>query len=157
VSRILSIDIGLSGALCWIEDGEVIEIFNTPTLKVKKAGGKIKKIIDYKELDRIFLNVSPDICVLEFVHSMPGQGVSSSFLFGETFGAVKAMSYTYADEVIIVSPQKWKEHFDLINTPKRAATELAKSYTKKVTNSGKADAFLIGKWYMENNHDSNMS
>jgi len=148
-TRILSIDVGITGALAWFEDGKCIEIFKMPTIEFIDYKKRKKKKLDFKELDRIFLNVSPEIVVIESVSAMPGNGNVSMFNFGMNYGALQAFAATYGDETILVRPRAWKAHFDLINTPKKAATELAKRFTPLVTNSGKADAYLIGRYYIE--------
>ena len=147
--RLLAIDPGATGALAWFEDGVLIEVFNMPSIKYVDYKKRNKKRLDFAELDRIFLKVSPEEVVIEKVSAMPGNGNVSMFNFGMNFGALQAFSATYSDKVTLVRPMEWKKHFDLVNTEKKAATELAKSYTPKVTNSGKADAYLIGKYYLD--------
>ena len=118
-----------------------------PKLKHKK-----KKVIDLFVLGKLFQRAKADYVVIEKVHAMPGQGVSSMFSFGFAYGAVKALAETFVEhEVIDVRPQEWKKHFNLIGTDKSQATELAKNMSRKVTSSGRADAYLMGKWFLEAN------
>ena len=55
--------------------------------------------------------------VVEQVSAMPGQGVTSMFNFGQSFG-VKRCLCSYATSNFFVRPAKWKKHFDLINSQK---------------------------------------
>ncbi len=152
--RLLSIDPGITGALVAWNDGIETAVYPMPFLKVKVAGKKnLQKRLDLKALDKIFLEVSPHIVVIEKVHAMPGQGVTSMFNFGFAFGAVCTLAATYADETHLIQPSAWKKHFDLLKTAKSAATDLAKTMTSTKMSSGKADAYLIGKFY----HASQMS
>ena len=116
--------------------------------KTNKSGKK--KVIDLFVLGKLFQRAKADYVVIEKVHAMPGQGVTSMFSFGYAYGAVKALAETFVEhEVIDVTPQKWKKHFNLLGTEKNVATELAKLSSAKVTSSGKADAFLMGRWFLE--------
>ena len=59
--------------------------------------------------------------VVEQVNAMPGQGVTSMFNFGQTFGAIKGISATLKIPIFFVRPSKWKKHFELINSSKDAS------------------------------------
>ena len=49
---------------------------------------------------------------------MPGQGVTSMFNFGQTFGAIKGVCAALNLPIFFVRPSKWKKHFELINSSK---------------------------------------
>ena len=49
---------------------------------------------------------------------MPGQGVTSMFNFGQTFGAIKGVCAALKLPIFFVRPSKWKKHFELINSSK---------------------------------------
>ena len=148
--RVLSIDPGITGALVAWEDGKETAVFKMPFVKIKVAGKKnLQKRLDLKALDKIFLEVSPHKVVIEKVHAMPGQGVTSMFNFGFSFGAVCTLAATYGDETVFVQPGAWKKHFGLLKTVKRAATDYAQAMTSTKMTSGIADAYLIGKFYYE--------
>ncbi len=152
--RVFSIDPGITGALCLFDNGQITEAYAmpwkwVPALRLKH---KKKKVIDLFVLGELFKRAKADYVVIEKVHSMPGQGVASTFNFGFAYGAVKALAESFVEhEVIDVRPQEWKKHFNLIGTEKKEATELAKTLSTRVTSSGKADAYLIGKWFLEAN------
>lgn len=46
-------------------------------------------------------------CVIEKVHSMPGQGVKSCFSFGKNYGSYLGVLCAYGIPFIEVTPQKW--------------------------------------------------
>ena len=50
--------------------------------------------------------------VVEQVNAMPGQGVTSMFNFGQTFGAIKGICASLGLPIFFVRPSKWKKHFD---------------------------------------------
>ena len=56
--------------------------------------------------------------VVEQVNAMPGQGVTSMFNFGQTFGAIKGVCAALGFPIYFVRPSKWKKHFELINSSK---------------------------------------
>ena len=58
---------------------------------------------------------------MEQVNAMPGQGVTSMFNFGQTFGAIKGICAALGLPIYFVRPAKWKKHFDLINSSKDAS------------------------------------
>ena len=150
--RIISCDPGASGALSWFEDGVLINSFNMPKINKRlKNGNKDnrKPEIDTVALAEIFTRVEPEVVIIEKVHSMPRQGVSSTFKFGYSFGLLVGMANMITENVVMVSPQEWKKTFDLIGTEKSEATQLAKIYNKSIKNSGQADSYLIGLWYIQ--------
>ena len=122
-----------------------------PTMKVPSTTtkSKTKTVIDLEKLGKIFVLNHADKCYIEKVHAMPGQGVTSMFNFGYAYGVVKMGAASFCDETIDVTPQKWKKHFNLLKTEKKDATALAKSFDKRITSSGKADAYLIGRYALE--------
>ena len=91
---IIGIDPGISGAICFFENGQVKEIINMP---VMADGKKNKRQINgpqtYNEiLKRINNYPKKDIIVvIEQVSAMPGQGVTSMFNFGQSFGVIKGI------------------------------------------------------------------
>jgi len=94
-----------------------------------------------------------DMGVIEKVHSMPRQGVASSFQFGRMFGAAELLPVLFCYDNFSVTPQQWKKHFGL-SADKREAVELATSFygdqfwsLKK--HEGMAEAALIATWALE--------
>ena len=59
--------------------------------------------------------------VVEQVNAMPGQGVTSMFNFGQSFGILKGICSAMQLPMYFVRPAKWKKYFSLINSEKDAS------------------------------------
>ena len=155
---IIGIDPGISGSICFFKDGKIIEVIEMP---VMTEGKKNKKQVNGAQIYNEFLkkiNGKDDEIrvVIEQVSAMPGQGVTSMFNFGQSFGILKGICSAMQLPMFFVRPAKWKKYFNLINSQKDASrtraieifpyfsTQLSK---KKDTN--KADAILIASFYYE--------
>jgi len=154
---IIAIDPGINGAICFFENGEVKDVIEMPTMA---EGKKNKRQINghqmYNELsNRIKKYNIPNInVVVEQVSAMPGQGVTSMFNFGQSFGVIKGICAAMQLPIFFVRPAKWKKHFELINTQKDASrTKAIQTFPKissllsKKKDSNKADAILIASFY----------
>ena len=154
---IIAIDPGINGAICFFENGEVKDVIEMPTMA---EGKKNKRQINghqmYNELsNRIKKYNIPNInVVVEQVSAMPGQGVTSMFNFGQSFGVIKGICAAMQLPIFFVRPAKWKKHFELINTQKDASRTKAiqmfpkiSSLLSKKKDSNKADAILIASFY----------
>ena len=117
--KIIGIDPGLSGAIAVLEDKKVLGIYEMP---VMAEGKKNKRQLNSAQLVDIIKNniiKSEEIAVVvEQVNAMPGQGVTSMFNFGQTFGAIKGVCAALELPIFFVRPSKWKKYFDLINSSK---------------------------------------
>ena len=113
---IIGIDPGISGSICFLEDGIIKDAIEMPTMI---EGKKNKKQVNgsqiFNEISfRIKLNEKKNIkVVVEQVSAMPGQGVTSMFNFGQTFGAIKGICAALEFPIYFVRPSKWKKHFEL--------------------------------------------
>ena len=94
--------------------------------------------------------------IIEQVSAMPGQGVTSMFNFGQSFGILKGMCSAMQLPMYFVRPAKWKKYFNLINSEKDAsrtkAIEIFPYYSSNLSkkkDSNKADAILIASYYYE--------
>ena len=154
---IISIDPGISGAICFFENGQVKEIINMP---VMADGKKNKRQINgpqtYNEiLKRINNYPKKDIIVvIEQVSAMPGQGVTSMFNFGQSFGVIKGICSAMQLSMFFIRPAKWKKYFGLIKTEKDASrTKVIEifpyisSELSRKKDSNKADAVLIASFF----------
>ena len=155
--RIIGIDPGLSGALAILDDLKIFDIFDMP---VMSEGKKNKKQLNSAQLVNIIKkNILTDketIVIVEQVSAMPGQGVTSMFNFGQTFGAIKGICASLNLPIFFVRPAKWKKHFDLINSSKDASrTKVIEMYPSiserlsKKKDVNKADAILIARYFKE--------
>jgi crossover junction endodeoxyribonuclease RuvC len=154
---IIGIDPGISGAICFFENGEVKEIIEMPTMA---DGKKNKKQINgtqiYNEiLVRIRDFSKKDIfVVIEQVSAMPGQGVTSMFNFGQSFGVIKGICSAMQLSTYFIRPVKWKKYFGLIKSEKDASRTKAieifpyiSSNLSKKKDANKADAILIASFF----------
>ena len=154
---IIAIDPGINGAICFFENGEVKEVLEMPTMA---EGKKNKRQVNgrqiYNEISSRIENYKlQDInVVVELVSAMPGQGVTSMFNFGQSFGGIKGICSAMQLPIFFVRPAKWKKHFELINTHKDASRTKAiemfpkiSSILEKKKDSNKADAILIASFY----------
>ena len=156
---IIGIDPGISGAICFFENGEVKNIIDMPSMA---EGKKNKRQINgnqlFNEIKNNIKNISKsNICVVvEQVSAMPGQGVTSMFNFGQSFGVIKGICSAMQLPIYFVRPAKWKKYFNLINSEKDAsrtrAIEIFPYFSKELAkkkDSNKADAILIASFYNE--------
>ena len=155
---IIGIDQGISGSICFFEDGKIIEVIEMP---VMTEGKKNKKQVNGAQIYNEFLkkinNKGDEIrVVIEQVSAMPGQGVTSMFNFGQSYGILKGICSAMQLPVFFVRPAKWKKYFNLINSQKDASRTRAieifpyfSTQLSKKKDSNKADAILIASFYYE--------
>jgi len=154
---IIGIDPGVSGAICILNNGIIVNIHEMPTMI---DGKKNKKQVNGAEVVNIFLdeikNEKEVKVVIEHVNAMPGQGVTSMFNFGQSFGVLKGICSALRLPINFVRPTKWKKHYNLIGTNKDAsrtkAIELFPNISSQMSrkkDSNKADAVLIAKYFEE--------
>ena len=155
---IIGIDPGISGSICFFEDGKILEVIEMP---VMTEGKKNKKQVNGAQIYNEFLkriNRKDDEIrvVIEQVSAMPGQGVTSMFNFGQSFGILKGICSAMQLPMFFVRPAKWKKYFNLINSQKDASRTRAieifpyfSTQLSKKKDSNKADAILIASFYHE--------
>ena len=154
---IIGIDPGISGAICFFEDGKIVDVIEMPSMS---EGKKNKRQVNGNQLcneikSRISeINYEKVCVVVEHVTAMPGQGVTSMFNFGQSFGVIKGICSAMQLSIHFVRPVKWKKYFNLINTSKDASRSRAIEIFPKISNqlkrkkdSNKADAILIASYY----------
>ena len=106
---IIGIDPGISGSICFFEDGKIVDVIEMPTMT---EGKKNKKQVNgsqiYNEiLKRINKLPKKNIRVIvEQVSAMPGQGVTSMFNFGQSFGILKGICSAMQLPIYFVRPAK---------------------------------------------------
>ena len=155
--KIIGIDPGLQGAIAILENNKVINLFEMPTMS---EGKKNKKQLNSALLVKLLkenISTNEEVSVIvEQVNAMPGQGVTSMFNFGQTFGAIKGICASLELPIFFVRPSKWKKHFELINASKDSsrtkAIEMYPSLSKdlaKKKDVNKSDAILIARFFNE--------
>ena len=155
--KIIGIDPGLSGAIAILENNKVLRIFDMPVMSEgKKNKRQINSALLVNILKENVLNNEEISVVIEQVNAMPGQGVTSMFNFGQTFGAIKGICAALELPIFFVRPSKWKKHFELINSSKDASrTKAIEMYPKlsselaKKKDVNKSDAILIARFFSE--------
>tara|TARA_B100001559_G_C16246559_1_gene504935 strand:+ start:191 stop:682 length:492 start_codon:yes stop_codon:yes gene_type:complete len=156
---IIGIDPGISGSICFFQDGEIQEVIEMPTMA---EGKKNKKQVNssqiYNEITQRIKKIDKKNIkvVIEQVSAMPGQGVTSMFNFGQSFGVLKGICSAMSLPVYYVRPAKWKKYFNLINSEKDAsrtrAIEIFPYFSAQLSrkkDSNKADAILISSFFYE--------
>ncbi|MFL2884884.1 MAG: crossover junction endodeoxyribonuclease [Candidatus Pelagibacter sp.] len=155
---IIGIDPGISGSICFLEDGKILEVIEMP---VMTEGKKNKKQVNGAQIYNEFskrINIKDDEVrvVIEQVSAMPGQGVTSMFNFGQSYGILKGICSAMQLPMFFVRPAKWKKYFNLINSQKDAsrtrAIEIFPYFSMQLSKKkdiNKADAILIASFYHE--------
>ena len=157
---IIGIDPGISGSICFFQDGVIKDVVEMPTMI---EGKKNKKQINGSQ---IFNEISEKIknmdkknikVVIEHVTAMPGQGVTSMFNFGQSFGVLKGIFSAMQIPMDFISPVKWKKYYNLINTQKDSSRTKAIEFFPYISaklsrkkDANKADAILIASFYYQN-------
>ena len=154
---IIGIDPGITGAICFFEDGEIKDVIEMPNMA---DGKKNKRQINgsqiFNEISVRIKDISKKevLVVMEQVSAMPGQGVTSMFNFGQSFGVIKGICSAMQLSVHLVRPIKWKKYYSLIKCEKDASrTKVIEifpyisSKLSKKKDSNKADAILIASFF----------
>ena len=156
---IIGIDPGISGSICFFEDGKILDVLEMPTMT---DGKKNKKQVNgaqiYNEISTKIRAIEKQNLrvIIEQVSAMPGQGVTSMFNFGQSFGILKGICSAMQLPMYFIRPAKWKKYFGLIKSEKDASRTKAiemfpyfSSQLSKKKDSNKADAILIASFYYE--------
>ena len=155
--RIIGIDPGLSGGIAVLDDLKIFDVYDMP---IMSEGKKNKNQLNSAQLVNIIkkniISNEDTFLIVEQVSAMPGQGVTSMFNFGQTFGSIKGICAALNLPIFFVRPAKWKKHFDLINSSKDASRtkviEMYPSISPRLTKKkdvNKADAILIARYFRD--------
>ena len=155
--RIIGIDPGLSGAIAVLDNNKVLKIYDMP---VMAEGKKNKRQLNSAQLVNIIKenieNREETNVVVEQVNAMPGQGVTSMFNFGQTFGAIKGVCAALNLPIFFIRPSKWKKYFELINSSKDSSRTKAIEMYPSIANQlakkkdvNKSDAILIARFFCD--------
>ena len=156
---IIGIDPGISGSICFLDNGKILDVIEMP---IMTDGKKNKKQVNgsqvYNEITKRIKQFEKNQIrvVIEHVSAMPGQGVTSMFNFGQSFGILKGICTAMQLPMYFVRPTKWKKYFNLLNSEKDASRTRAieifpffSSQLSRKKDSNKADAILIASFYHE--------
>ena len=142
----IGIDPGKTGAIAFLDEkGNYVNILDYDADNVARA------LFDYK--------ASVKYAYLERVHSMPGQGVSSTFSFGENFGWWNGVLRAFQIPYDTIPPQSWMKRFSLHKSSLNDKPSLAfarKKFPDAPLNLKKhhnrADSLLIALTCWEDKH-----
>ena len=158
---VMAIDPGYTGAIAlYNEDRQSLDLTDMPVLKTKTGKTRLDfdKLVSLLELSAVFANV----CVIEAVSSMPGQGGVPMFNFGVCYGALLGIAATFSDTPVVTVPAaQWKAGAGLVapkgatraqrkNISRARAIEVFPGYAEKfarVKDDGRAEAALLAHWY----------
>jgi crossover junction endodeoxyribonuclease RuvC len=153
----IGIDPGLDGGIAFIGHAESIVVQALPVMGGTGKGREIHAV----ELRRCIQTYQGNEtkAFIEKVGAMPKQGVSSTFKFGDTYGAIKAVVRNCRIPLIFVTPQAWKKKV-LAGLPWKGNKEMAvrfcedrwpdvnllKTPRSRVPHSGICDALCIAEY-----------
>lgn len=149
----IGVDPGLSGAIGVLSNGRYVTVEDMPVV-AKGGTGSVKNEVDPAGLIQLLRqHTSAEeyvIVALERVNAMPGQGVSSVFSLGDSFGCARSAIAACRFEMVSVRPPEWKRYFKL-GTDKEQSRALAVRmfpdaplHLKK--HSDRAEALLMARW-----------
>jgi crossover junction endodeoxyribonuclease RuvC len=153
MTRIIGIDPGLSGAVAIINGTDSLIVIDMPTMTVER-NGKAKRQVSASELADIFSPYDSSKChvYVEKVSAMAGQGVTSVFSFGRSFGMIEGILAAFKLPVTYVAPATWVKAVGRgqgKDASRARAMELFpnnQSDFKLKKWDGRADAALIAYW-----------
>tara|TARA_B100001245_G_C22880879_1_gene423635 strand:- start:567 stop:1064 length:498 start_codon:yes stop_codon:yes gene_type:complete len=161
---IFGVDPGVNGAISILKNKTIVDVYDMPTMiegkKNKKQlnGPYLAKIIKGYIQDKKLIN-EEFVLIVEQVSAMPGQGVTSMFNFGQSYGVIKGICSALLLPIYFVRPTKWKKHYNLINTNKDASRTKAieiypdiSSQLSRKKDLNKADSILIARYFFETYH-----
>lgn len=144
----IGIDPGFSGAIAFYAPKEnIVSIYDMPVYQ--NAKGKTE--INLYELHEILAPETdePHMAIIEQVAAMRGQGVTSMFRFGQSYGATQMAVAAHKIPMQFVTPAKWKSYLGL-SRDKGVSRSLASQrfpkqadLFKRVKDDGRAEAALL--------------
>jgi crossover junction endodeoxyribonuclease RuvC len=149
--NIIGIDPGINGAFACIYKDASVSVHDLPT-----AGDGKHRIIATAVLAHQLKEIAPTFAVIERVHAMPNQGVSSSFRFGQAFGAIEGVLGALGVSLSYVTPATWKRGLGLSADKDEARLRAIQLYPAAAENLqrrkdvDRAEALLIATWARDN-------
>lgn len=148
----IAIDPGLSGAVGVLRDGAFLAVEDMPT--VAKGSGSVKSEVDPAGLISLLRRLAPAdepvAVALERVNAMPGQGVSSTFSLGDSFGCARSAVAACRFELVYVTPAQWKKHYAITNDKEVSRALAVRMFPGAPLNlkkhSDRAEALLMARW-----------
>ena len=126
---IIGIDPGISGSICFFENGRILDVIEMPTMTDgKKNKRQVNGAQIYNEISkRVKKSDNKEVkVIIEQVSAMPGQGVTSMFNFGQSFGILKGICAAMLISMYFVRAVRWKNTLILL-IPRKMQVVLKKS------------------------------
>ena len=148
----IGIDPGLSGAVGVLRDGRYVEVHDMPV--VAKGSGSVKSEVDPAGLISLLRRCASveeaAAAALERVNAMPGQGSSSTFSLGDSFGCARSVVAACRFETVYVTPAQWKKHFKLTGDKELSRALAVRMFPSAPLNlkkhADRAEALLLARW-----------
>jgi len=149
MTHTVGIDPGMNGAIAVLDDAAaIVELYDMPV-----AGGSVS--VQLLATLAAWGHDCYGTVVIEDVHAMPRQGVTSSFGFGRSKGVVEGVFAGAGRPLTYIAPGKWKRDLRLTKDKgacRQRAVELWPSWVdsfKRAKDDGRAEAALIAYWYLQ--------
>lgn len=133
-------------AFAIFEDGTPRFVDDIPT---------VNGMLDAAALANDLVDRSVTHVVVENVHAMPKQGVSSTFKFGMGVGIIHGVAGALRLPLTLVTPSQWKGCHGLKGSDKEVSRALAirrwpelNHHLNRKKDADRAEALLIGDWYL---------
>jgi len=114
----------------------------------------VNGMLDSTALAHAIGDMKVEHIVVENVHSMPKQGLSSTFKFGMGVGIIHGVAGALRLPLTLVAPTQWKAFHGLKGPDKERSRELAirkwpqhNKHLDRKKDADRAEALLIGDWY----------
>lgn len=149
---IIAIDPGISGAIALLVDGDYNDVQPMPITQKKSGRNQVSSHDLYDLVCRMQRNADDVDCIIEQVAAMPGQGVSSMFSLGDSFGVARTIAALYARRLAFVMPGVWKRKAGLTKDKKYSLTLArdtfpeARDKLKRRKDEGLAEALLLAHY-----------
>lgn len=150
---VIGVDPGLFGAIALVDSyGVLLDVEDMPVLNGNVSVQLLHDIDDWTHCSPV---------VIEDVHSMPKQGVASSFKFGRSKGVIEGYFAALGMPLRYVAPSVWKRDLKLSRdkgASRQRAVELWPSKAglfKRVKDDGRAEAALIAWWWVHHGEHRN--
>jgi crossover junction endodeoxyribonuclease RuvC len=151
----IGIDPGLSGAIGVLKDGAYVAVLDMPI--VAKGSGSVKNEVDPAGLMTLIRQYAPAdkaaSVALERVNAMPGQGSSSTFSLGDSFGCARSVVAACRFGLTYVTPAQWKKYFKLTSDKEFCRALAVRMFPEAPLNlkkhADRAEALLMARWLYE--------
>jgi crossover junction endodeoxyribonuclease RuvC len=146
----IGIDPGKTGAMVTLFPDNSVIVNRVPLMKLKGKEAPAWNLWWLQWTDAAF---GAERIIIEQIGARPGQGVTSMFNFGVSYGFVRAMAAAQDAPTHFVTPAVWKGKLGLLNSDKNSSREMARRLMPKITkdvervkDDGVAEAALLA-WY----------